>query len=631
MNNKRFMSTEASSLMFEEESESEKPITHSSTEYSKNSEKEGKSFFLNRGQIEVLGEDITFDDKTDLEILEITNNVISKIQNLEILQNLIKLNLSFNRIETLENLEDTQIIELNLSHNRIHTIFLIKAMKNMKKLNISFNMLEKFGKVDFFPSLEELDVSNCFFTDFSSLSGLQQLKKMNLSNNRICDEMKLDCSSLTSLDVSHNNLTTISSFAGLSRLQELDISYNPIQTQSFNCGFSLIGVKKLTARGTAITSLKLINTTFPNLEKVDLRENSGIKEEDVYEFVSGARKLTSLDICGSEVNDAEGYREFRKNVLKRANNFPFEFDGKVANSAEDDEQFETPKETLQKLIIVNNKLRGELGIEEREIDIEKLNENEINELIDLIEAENEEFSRKLSEPKDFEEKKELALKILRDIERMKAKMEQREKREIKLPELTPENIDAFIAKIVERFRRIREQYEKHNLITDNDLIIKCEQKILQKASNPMLPDEPTQLHRSSREYSLVLRWLSLKMQREFSVQKIVKLNTFREFIEKSDKYKWMQLVVTISQDAPFSVVSDHCGFFTEGKYKFVIYALDSGKQVVSYQEREDLIKLQTHSKHRYDTKLINYKGKQAIFVNNVDRMVPLYSVRIFVK
>ena len=635
------------------------------------SQKKNGKMICTIGQIEEIST-TDFKNMEDIIVLQISNNLITKIQNLNQLKKLQELDLSYNRIEVLENIENLSLSALFLSHNRIHSIFLKKGINSLKNLDLSYNMLDSFTHDDKFPALTTLNLSHCFLTDFSSLYSLKTLTKLILSNNRICDEEPFASSLLLYLDVSHNNLTSLLSFRNFSHLQYLDISYNPISNESFNeINFSINELKELHIDGTMITKLCPLLTIFPNLEKITLKELKGIKKDDFLNFIDQCHNLKAIDIRGLFYGDPtsflsfgefkkrfpeqfDDYMSFRKEILQKVKYFPFELDGIVAESP--DEEYIEPiykksieednnmyfngqtlspdqqKELLIHLLEQNNELRKKLGMPEREFnleDLEKMTPKDLQNLIRDIFNENEELQRRIYENKDFNDKLRLAMKIMRDTERMKAQMENREKREIREPNITQTTIDKFIAKIVDKYRRVRQQYESWILINDSDLIEKCVQKIFKYAMNPMLPDEPTALERGSREYNLVHKWLNLKMQHNFHVKKLVKLNTFKELTQKMKQFKWMQLVVTLAEtdvDHLF-VVADHCGFFESGKYKFLICALDSGKQVVSYKNEESLSLLRK-SQHNYHTKLFYYKGQHAILVNDQSRIVPLYSICI---
>ncbi|KAK6632612.1 hypothetical protein RUM43_013380 [Polyplax serrata] len=107
---------------------------------------------------------------TGLTKLQLCNNLIEKIENLEVLVNLEELDLSFNYIERIENLDTLTNLEvLTLFQNRI------KVLENMKCLS----------------NLTVFSIGNNFITDQSNVLYLRtfaKLKSLNMAGNPICEE-----------------------------------------------------------------------------------------------------------------------------------------------------------------------------------------------------------------------------------------------------------------------------------------------------------------------------------------------------------------------------------------------------------------------------------------------------------
>ncbi|CAB1448093.1 unnamed protein product [Pleuronectes platessa] len=87
-------------------------------------------------------------DFTSLTRLCLNNNLIERIEGLDLLVNLTWLNLSFNRIERIEGLESLRKLEyLNLSNNRISVIENMGEFENLTHFLISNNLLEQLDNV----------------------------------------------------------------------------------------------------------------------------------------------------------------------------------------------------------------------------------------------------------------------------------------------------------------------------------------------------------------------------------------------------------------------------------------------------------------------------------------------------
>jgi protein phosphatase 1 regulatory subunit 7 len=68
------------------------------------------------------GNNLTIKQMHNLRILDLSFNLIRKIEHLDFLQNLRDLNISYNHIKVMENLKFPSLHTLNLSHNKITQI-----------------------------------------------------------------------------------------------------------------------------------------------------------------------------------------------------------------------------------------------------------------------------------------------------------------------------------------------------------------------------------------------------------------------------------------------------------------------------------------------------------------------------
>ncbi|EAX88992.1 Leucine Rich Repeat family protein [Trichomonas vaginalis G3] len=641
-----------------------------------------KFFSASWNKIEVINED-DLNSILNIKELDLSNNLISKIENINQLKSLETLNVSSNRIEVLENVEQlNKLSKIIAPENRIHTVFIKNPLPALEYLDLSFNPISEFNYHQIFPNLKTLILNNCYLTNFLSLSSFKSLTKLSLSHNKITDEADLELPNLISLNISNNNIIDFQSLSKLQNLEFLNASYNPIDNDSFTSKGKFEKISILILSGTKVTKLDLILSKFPNVENLDIKETSGYSEDDFISFISKIKTLSSIDVRGVfyeiptdtrfssfaefQANfhgDLSKYIEFRKRVLEVVKNRPFLFDGiEVQNETEDYTVIQTPKsnkhhgipqtevkkpkkeqplhsfddvyagknakQILIKLLEENKKLAEKLGLEPRNIDVEKLSDEEIIKLIREISEENDNMRRSIGNNEQFNDKCEIVRKLLRHNEKMQAYLENRERKNIEMPNLNQSNIDPFICDLIDRNRILRAQYEKMIHINDVTLIEKCEIKILERARKAMLPEEPTIIIKGSRHYNTVHQWLNLKITRDFNLKKLVKLATFRDFIIASEKYKWMQLVVSFPSNENYLLVTDNFLFLNPGKYSFILYALDSGKQIVDYTHYNSTNKLKIPTKQSYDTLLTTVDDQQVIYVQNMDRIVPLYSFSI---
>ncbi|ASS48522.1 MAG: hypothetical protein A3D31_07810 [Candidatus Fluviicola riflensis] len=155
-------------------------------------------------------------DLVNLELLSLCgSDHLYEIKELENLDKLRNLNLSFNRIDSFsklslnKNIESINLrsgkltslvgvekypnlIELNLSGNSISKIENLENLKNLKYLNLSSMRLSKIEGLDKLYELEVLDISDQLIKLIEGLGNLKKLKQLNLSENNISRVENLD-------------------------------------------------------------------------------------------------------------------------------------------------------------------------------------------------------------------------------------------------------------------------------------------------------------------------------------------------------------------------------------------------------------------------------------------------------
>lgn len=99
----------------------------------------------------------------NLDVLDLHENRISKIENINKLQTLRVLNLSNNQIEVLENLSGMKsLVELNLRKNKISLISEMSGLNSLQKLYLSHNNISTLESIksESLPSLTDLTLEN---------------------------------------------------------------------------------------------------------------------------------------------------------------------------------------------------------------------------------------------------------------------------------------------------------------------------------------------------------------------------------------------------------------------------------------------------------------------------------------
>lgn len=243
--------------------------------------------------------------------LDLSNNEYTEIPLLQGMQNLAILNISRNLLTTaiLSNMEELQqLTELDLSYNTISNIevnsYLYLYIK-LTKLDLSHNYLVKITHAIFdgFAELQILNLSDNFLDTLNQLSfeGIKKLVNLNLSNNRLINisnslfrfnELKVlnlrgnrlkdlkgkdfeQLVNLINLDLSSNFIKTVDSniFHSLILLQDLDISNNQLANLNKDMFYNLNSLKNIKISKNLLKSLPLNLFKYTSVITLTLTEN----------------------------------------------------------------------------------------------------------------------------------------------------------------------------------------------------------------------------------------------------------------------------------------------------------------------------------------------------------------------
>ena len=165
-----------------------------------------------------------------LETLEITYSNLSEIENLGTLQNLKTLILNGNKIKKIKGLEKLVKLEkLELDENLIEDIENLETLKNLKWLSVAENNVTEIKGLDRNSSLEILELPGNNIKEINGLSYLPELRELNLSYNRITEIKGLDNSSkLKILSLRNNLISEIKNLDNLETLIKIDLEGNQI-------------------------------------------------------------------------------------------------------------------------------------------------------------------------------------------------------------------------------------------------------------------------------------------------------------------------------------------------------------------------------------------------------------------
>ncbi|KAK6110178.1 Leucine rich repeat family protein [Brugia pahangi] len=203
-----------------------------------------KELRINNNQINYIAP-MAFMNVPLLEHLYLRNNLISSIQTerlFQVFKNLEVLDMSENMLTKVPSLKElSNLRQIHLRHNKISRIETLAFSSNRKLQFISLqnNKITTMSR-NSFDSLDELVVLNLANNDIKKiervmLDGMRNLQQLNLRNNSLTaleNTTFTSVSKITALDLAHNNIQTIEKnvFTPLKDIFWLDLSSNLIKT-----------------------------------------------------------------------------------------------------------------------------------------------------------------------------------------------------------------------------------------------------------------------------------------------------------------------------------------------------------------------------------------------------------------
>lgn len=245
--------------------------------------------------------------------LELRSNYLRNFDNLLSAlpkSDLYVLDLTDNRFESLSNCDLTRMrisswmLQLIMNSNRISIISSNKSCGNTKfllNLDLSFNSLSSMENIDFnsFSSLNFLDLSNNPLNeiDFGKFEPLNRLDELNLNNIGIFSLPKNYLKSLKRMNLSRNRLRTleVNVFEANSNLLSLNLGHNYLRKLPFGIFNGLVNLYYLYLNGNEVIEIDV--DVFKGLNKLRYLDisNNQLTSIDVNLF-QGLSFLTFLDL-----------------------------------------------------------------------------------------------------------------------------------------------------------------------------------------------------------------------------------------------------------------------------------------------------------------------------------------------
>jgi Leucine-rich repeat (LRR) protein len=171
------------------------------------------------------------DELIKIKIFSIVQSQVGRIEGLEEMPNLEKLDLSECGIIKIENLNQlTNLKELTIRSNGITKLEGLNFPKSLVVLDLSSNRIDKLEGMNNLENLEELSLTYCGIKKLENLDKLIKLKDLKMGANGITKIEGLEnLKYLKVLALGYNKIEKIENLNNLESLEVLGLGYNKIQ------------------------------------------------------------------------------------------------------------------------------------------------------------------------------------------------------------------------------------------------------------------------------------------------------------------------------------------------------------------------------------------------------------------
>lgn len=265
----------------------------------------------------------------ELSVLNLSNNRLEGLpETLQNLKSLINLDLRRNKLSSIAQISTLNLRSLNISFNRIRSLEPLKTMNELRVLDVSGNELVNINSV--VASLSELRNLNASYNYLERFEVSPTIETLNLCQNSLYEISAKGSVALVRADFSDNGLDQIPDFLVESHLQHLDISSNklkaphligvpllesivldnnPLGSLSFSSDFAPL-LKEFSCASCKLEALLLPPSKV--LETVNYASNAILSIGDtvaqyplLHEIDISANKLTSLPAAMHQLSNLE--------------------------------------------------------------------------------------------------------------------------------------------------------------------------------------------------------------------------------------------------------------------------------------------------------------------------------------
>jgi len=210
--------------------------------------------------------ELTAEDWTKVQTLDLEGEELSDIAPLARLFNLTSLNFSSTQVADIAPLAGlTELTDLNLNDTQVADIAPLARLINLTSLNFSSTQVADIAPLTGLTELTDLNLNGTEVADIAPIAGLTSLEILDLNGTQVADIAPIDgLTSLEHLNLNRTEVADIAPIAGLTSLEILDL--NGTQVADIAPIAGLTSLEVLDLNGTQVADIApleiLANLTF---------------------------------------------------------------------------------------------------------------------------------------------------------------------------------------------------------------------------------------------------------------------------------------------------------------------------------------------------------------------------------